>query len=279
MANRIDSATNGKIKLAASLRQRKYREKEGLFLAEGVRLSEMAADSGWDISFGLYTERAAEEERTRALLAGLEGKGCRIYEVPEAVFAKASATDTPQGILLVIGQRKLPLEQLALPDNPMLMVMDGIQDPGNAGTMVRLADAAGMDGVILLKGCVDVFSDKVVRATMGSLFHLPMCADVGRDELVKFARQRGIRLYAAVLDEGAVTCYEVDFSEKIAMVFGNETHGVSEEILGEALKVYIPMFGRAESLNVATASAVTVYEAVRQRRYGKLLRPSGGDGG
>ncbi|MBQ1511023.1 MAG: RNA methyltransferase, partial [Selenomonadaceae bacterium] len=129
MEHRIDSAGNGKIKLAASLRQRKHREKTGLFLAEGVRLCEMAAASGWKISFGLYTPSVAGEKRAEALLGRLEELGCPLYEVPENVFAKASSTESPQGILLVVEQKGISLGDLILPKDPFLMVMDGIQDP------------------------------------------------------------------------------------------------------------------------------------------------------
>ncbi|MBQ7479024.1 MAG: RNA methyltransferase [Selenomonadaceae bacterium] len=267
MESRIESAGNGKVKLAASLRQRKHREKTGLFLAEGVRLCEMAAASGWKISFGLYTPSVAGENRAGDLLGRLKEIGCLLYEVPENIFAKASSTESPQGILLVVEQKGISLGNLILPKNPFLMVMDGRQDPGNAGTMIRLADAAGMDGVILLKGSVDVFSDKTVRATMGSVFHLPICSNTDGKEFMDFVREKGIRLYAATLDGRAKVCYEADLSGSIALVFGNEANGVSSDILRMAEGMYIPMFGKAESLNVATAASALVYEAVRQRRY------------
>ncbi len=267
MRERIDSASNRKIKLAASLRQKKYREKEGLFLAEGVRLCEMAAHSGWRILFGLYTEAALADERARILLEELEGRGCRIHAVPEGIFAKASATDSPQGVLLVLEQKKSTLEEcMGKSGQPLLMVLDGIQDPGNAGTMIRTADAAGVDGVIFLEGSADVFADKTVRATMGSLFHLPVCTDAKPAEFLELAGSRGFHLYAAALDETAMAYHMADFSGKAAVIFGNEAKGIGERLLGASKKIYIPMFGRAESLNVSAAAAVVVYEAVRQRR-------------
>ena len=160
MIERIDSPTNKKIKLAAALKQRKQREKTGLFVAEGIRLCEMAAEAGWQVEFGLLTGQMREQERGAKLVGKLTGQNCPLYEMPEAVFAKAAGTETPQGILLVMGQKNPSLPQIAERENPLYVVMDGVQDPGNAGTIIRTADAVGADGVILLKGSVDVYGDK-----------------------------------------------------------------------------------------------------------------------
>ena len=267
MRERIDSPANKKVKLAASLHSRKHREKEGLFIAEGIRLGEMAAAAGWDIVFGLYTAELSEQARGRQLLAQLEAQGCLLCETTAAVYRKASATDTPQGILLVMRQQKSRLQELpAAGKQPLYVVLDGVQDPGNAGTIIRTADAVGADGVILLKGSVDVFGDKTVRSTMGSLFHLPVCTDVTAEELMDFAAAQDLMLYATALDESAQPHFAQDFTRGTAIVFGNEGNGVSEAILQRAAKTYIPMYGQAESLNVGVSAAVVLYEAVRQRQ-------------
>lgn len=266
MRRNIDSASNKKIKLALSLKQRKYREREGLFLAEGVRLCEMAADSDWTVSFGLYTEALLGDGRGRDLLERLEGAGCDLYEVPGSVFGRVSATENPQGILLVMEKKETGMEELAS-GHALLMVLDGVQDPGNAGTMIRTADAAGASGVLFLEGTVDAFSDKTVRATMGSLFHLPICSGVARRDFLDFCRSREIALYGAALDAAGKAYHEADLSGRTALVFGNEAKGASREILDASGKIYIPMYGGAESLNVATAAAVILYEAARQRSY------------
>ena len=266
MRERIDSMSNKKMKLVSSLKQRKYREKEGLFLAEGIRLCEMAAEAGWGIRFGLYTKKLLEAPRGAALAQRLEESGCSLYEVPEPIFAKTGATDSPQGILLVIEKKRTTLEDLLLPEKPsLLVVLDGVQDPGNTGTMIRTADAAGADGVLLLDGCVDVYSDKTVRAAMGSLFHLPVCQGIARENFLAYARNESLTLYAAALDASAKQYHEADFSGRVALVFGNEANGASQELLHASETIYIPMYGRAESLNVATAAAVVLYEAARQR--------------
>ncbi|WP_443872902.1 TrmH family RNA methyltransferase, partial [Mitsuokella multacida] len=134
-------------------------------------------------------------------------------------------------------------------------------------TIIRTADAVGADGVILTKGSVDVFSDKTVRATMGSLFHLPVVTDVSAEEVATFAQAAGCQLLATALDEQAKQHFAVDFGKGSLIAFGNEGGGVSEELLAAAEKVYIPMYGEAESLNVGVSSAVVLYEAVRQRHF------------
>lgn len=272
----IDSASNKKIKLMESLRLRKHREREGLFRIEGVRLAEMAAESGWELRFGLYTAELLEKERGRQLLAGLRER-CPLYEISAPLGKKVAATDTPQGIFLAAAQQKTDLSELAGggqsgrkqdgAEQPLFVVLDGVQDPGNAGTIIRTADAVGATAVILTKGSVDAFGDKTVRATMGSLFHLPVVTDAGADEVASFAEQSGCQLLATALDEQAKPHFAVDFGRSSMIVFGNEGKGVSEALLRAATKVYIPMYGRAESLNVGVSSAVVLYEAVRQRRF------------
>lgn len=267
MVERIDSPANKKIKLAAALKQRKQREKTGLFVAEGLRLCEMAADSDWAIEFGLLTCQIQDQERGRELLAKLEDRGCPLYEVPENIFAKAAATETPQGIMLVMAQKNPSLPEQAAKDKPLYVVMDGVQDPGNAGTIIRTADAVGADGVILLKGTVDAFGEKVVRSTMGSIFHVPVYSGVSVAELADFAQNSGMQLLATALDDTAKPHFQQDFTQGTAVVLGNEGNGVSEELLAVAQKTYIPMYGQAESLNVGMSAAIVLYEVLRQRKF------------
>ncbi len=263
----ITSPANARIKLAASLQQRRQREKTGLFVAEGVRLAEMAAAADWPIPFALVTERAQKQPRVQNILARLAERQVAVARVSESLYAKASGTEHPQGLLLVLARRTATLADLAAAQltQPCYVVLDGIQDPGNLGTILRTADAAGMDGLILLKGCVDVFSPKVVRAAMGSLLHLPTVFEVSREAFCEFAGAQHLHLYATALDETAMPHFAAEFKQATAIVFGNEGNGVSAPILAASEKIYIPMFGRAESLNVAVSSAIVLYEIVRQR--------------
>ena len=263
---RIESDANKKIKLAASLHQRKNRDKEGLFLAEGVRLCEMVAESCWGIRFALVTEKLLEMERGKALAEKLAER-IEVFLVSEKIFAKATATEQPQGILLLVEQQKSSLGRLQAVDNPLYVVLDGVQDPGNVGTIIRTADAAGADGVFLTKGSADVFSDKVVRSTMGSLFHLPIISGLQSEDVVNFVRVRGCQLLVTALDETAKPLYERNLAQPVMLVFGNEGNGVSAELLSAGEKTYIPMVGGAESLNVGVSAAVALFEALRQRRF------------
>ena len=267
MIERIDSPANKKVKLAAALKQRKQREKTGLFVAEGIRLCEMAADAGWQIEFGLLTSQILEQKRGAELVEKLTCQNCPLYEVPDNSFAKAAGTETPQGIMLVMAQKNPSLPAGAERDKPLYVVMDGVQDPGNAGTIIRTADAVGADGVILLKGTVDVYSDKAVRSTMGSIFHVPVYSGVTLDELTEFVQENGLQLLATALDETAKPHFLQDFTQGTAVVLGNEGNGVSQELLAAAQKTYIPMYGQAESLNVGMSAAIVLYEALRQRKF------------
>ena len=262
---RIESASNAKIKLAASLHQRKERERRGEFVAEGVRLAETAALSGWPLSFCIVAEPALANERVQGILGILREQACPVYVVPPNVYKKASATESPQGILLVMKTVQSFLSKLDAGNDALFVVLDRIQDPGNAGTIIRTADAAGCSGVIAMEGTVDLFSDKVVRSSMGSLFHLPVVPNVKGSEWMTFAQRHGISCYAALLDKEATPYFTRDFCKASAVVFGNEGNGVSGDILDGAEPIYIPMDGKAESLNVATSAAIVLYEAFRQR--------------
>ena len=248
---RIESASNAKIKLAASLHQRKERERRGEFVAEGVRLAETAALSGWPLSFCIVAEPALANERVQGILGILREKACPVYVVPPNVYKKKTVQNF--------------LSKLDAGNDALFVVLDRIQDPGNAGTIIRTADAAGCSGVIAMEGTVDLFSDKVVRSSMGSLFHLPVVPNVKGSEWMTFAKKQGISCYAALLDKEATPYFARDFCKASAVVFGNEGNGVSGDILDGAEPIYIPMDGKAESLNVATSAAIVLYEAFRQR--------------
>ena len=267
----ITSAANPIIRLTSAVVHTQRRAaKEGLFTVEGLRLAEMAAVSDWQIRHALVTERALTGERTRALVELLVERGIPAALVTENIFATLAETDSPQGILLLVERRKT--QNLAdLPQGrdgeepPLYIALDRVQDPGNVGTILRTADAVGVTGVILLRGSADIYSGKVVRATMGSLFHVPFVTGVTAAELAGFAQQEGLQFLVTSCDASAETHFSADFRRGSIVVFGNEANGVSEEILTVSQHIYIPMRGAAESLNVATAATAVLYEALRQR--------------
>jgi TrmH family RNA methyltransferase len=262
----ITSLQNKIIKLAASIKQKKYRDELGLFAVEGVRLTEEATHSGWPTPYCIYTETAACNERVQDILSCLSTKGCKLIQVSSAIYDKVTDTKQPQGIMILVEKRVYCLEDLiAGQQQPLLVVLDGIQDPGNVGTVIRTADAAGCTGVIVTTGCADLFSGKTVRSSMGSLFHLPIVEDFSQVEILTFLKMQHISILATTLED-SVVYYKCDLTGAAAIVLGNEGKGVSEEMLREAdARLHIPLYGKAESLNVAAAASVILYEAVRQR--------------
>ncbi len=262
---RIESADNPKIKWAASLHQRKERERRGEFIAEGIRLAETAIESSWPLLLCLVSEHAINNSRIEKIIASLQKKNCPVYLTSSNVYKKASATETPQGILLIIKKESLSLSAMPFNNVHFLTILDRIQDPGNAGTILRTADAAGCTGVIAISGTVDLFSDKTVRSAMGSVFHIPIVTQVTYSELFSYLKENSISCFASMLDKKAAPYYAMDYRQPIALAFGNEGNGVSDEIGNFMKHIFIPMAGQTESLNVAAASAIILYEAFRQR--------------
>lgn len=252
---------NPVVKAAAELKQKKYRTQNGLYLAEGLRTAEEAvAYKAVETLFYVATD----DDRTMRLLEDAAMQNIKLVCVNENVMKKIADTETPQGIIAVCKMRQPKLENL-LASGKMLLVLDRVGDPGNIGTMLRTADAAGIGGLVLLKGCADIYAPKTVRSSMGSLFHIPVLSGVSEQEFVSSAKKAGYDLLVTCLD-GADNLYKADLSGRIAFVMGNEAGGVSETLLEKADKrVYIPMAGRAESLNVAMAAGIVMFEALRRK--------------
>jgi len=265
-AETITSPQNNLIKQIAALKQKKQRDDQGLFVVEGVRLCEDFAASDWQGEVCLFTAEAADSPRGGKLLRSLSTKGYRLVQVTEGVYDKVTDTQKPQGILIVAAKRHFNFPDLLPADlPPLIAVLDGIQDPGNAGVLIRTADAAGCSGVIMTSGCADLFAGKTVRATMGSLFHLPVLTGLSHNEILTVLAAAAIPLAATAL-ESAVVYHTAALTGPLAIAFGNEGQGVNPGFLEAAgCRLVIPIYGQAESLNVATAAAVILFEAARQR--------------
>lgn len=262
----ITSGQNQFIKMAASLKEKKFRDKLGLFMIEGVRLVEEAAHSNWQTEICFYTAGAKEEKRVQEILLVLASRGCRILEITNALYEKITEVKQPQGIMAIIKKQDYTLSDFLIDTGaPFFVVLDEVQDPGNVGTVIRTAAAAGCTGVILTKGCADVFASKVVRASMGSLFYIPIFEGLSQYEVMEYLEKHDIRMLTTSLEASNVY-FQVDFKQPVAIVFGNEGNGVSEALLkGTKEQLYIPLSGHVESLNVSASAAVVLYEAVRQR--------------
>jgi TrmH family RNA methyltransferase len=258
----ITSTANPRIKEARKLHTRKGRYAAGRVLVEGVRLVGDAWRSGARPLYVFYAPDLLTSEEGQRLLAQLKEADCECLPCSAAVFATLSETTTPQGIAAV-----LPLPQLSWPQRPsLLLILDGVGDPGNAGTLVRSAEAAGCEGVIFAPGAVDPFNDKVLRAGMSAHFRLPIRSCAAWEE-VEALLPTNISCYLADA-HASVTYDEIDWREPSALIVSNEAHGASAEAQRRGQMIVIPMRGAVESLNVAIAGSVILFEAARQRRAG-----------
>ncbi len=262
---RIISSANPRIKEIVRLRERKHAEGENLIVIEGVRIIETAIEAGIHIREVFFTDHFGARKEGRAILKKLVGKGVNIVATTEHLLNKITDTETPQGIAAVVSYKISSLENLPMVQNPLYTVADGVREPGNLGTIVRISDAAGADAVILLEETCDALNSKAVRASAGSLFHIPVVR-AGSEAFVKWLHSRGVILTATSKDAD-VSVFDAKLDGPVALAFGNEARGVSSVIRKAAdLSLKIPIYGKAESINVALASAVCIYEAARQRR-------------
>ena len=255
MLERITSRTNPLIARARKLNaQRSARREEGLFLCDGVKMLEEALKWGAEVRFAL----AAEGQE--GLLAGLT-EGARLAVVPTDVMKSVSAMESPQGVLFACAMPALALPERLAGDR--WLVLDGLQDPGNVGTIWRTADAFGCSGLVLVNHCADPFNPKTVRATMGAVFRTPVY-EAGPEETAAAMKKAGLPLYATALRQDTATLGHIDL-DKCAVVIGSEGRGVSQEMLEKCGgTVKIPMESRCESLNAAAAAAVVLWEMYRK---------------
>jgi TrmH family RNA methyltransferase len=256
----ITSTRNPKVQHLRGLQRRaKNRRDAGSFVVEGVRLAEEAAAASWELRLGLYTD--ALSERGRALVEELASKGADMQLVSPEVMAAASDTQTPQGILLELAQRELPL-----PEHPtLLLIADQLRDPGNLGTLLRSAAAAGTDAALLTLGSADPWAPKVLRGGMGAHFRLPIRI-MEWAEIRALCEKQGLRTFVAEAGRGA-PYDETDLTLSLAFILGGEAEGPGPEAVKLADgALHIPMPGRLESLNAATAGSLLLFEAARQRR-------------
>ena len=259
----ITSTSNAKIKTIQNLiKKSKYRKEEKLFIIEGTRLfKETPKERIKEIYVSENAEKSLETEL----------KGMKYEVISDNIFASISDTKTPQGIMAVVKQPLYQIEEIISTENPLLLILEDLQDPGNLGTIMRTAEGAGVTGVIMTKGCVDIYNPKVIRSTMGSIYRMPFVYLENEEEFEGLFRQlqeRGIVTFGAALMESKD--YDLYSYEKgTAFLIGNEGNGLTQKALSLCEKyVKIPMCGKLESLNAAVASSILMYEAFRQRRGG-----------
>jgi len=261
---KITSLSNPHIKEATAVRERRSRQNRAAFIIEGIHLIEMSIASGAGIQEVYFTDVFGSREEGQRVLRLIRGKARKLFEVTEQIMKKIADTETPQGVVAIVTYPSPELGKLSFKSEPLLVVIDGIQDPGNLGTIIRTSDAAGADAVILLPGTCSAFMPKTIRATAGSIFNLPVTS-TEESTLLRWLKAHRIPL-AVTSTDAEKSLFDWDLSAAAAIVFGNEARGISETMkMAADLSLRIPIYGKAESLNVATCAAICLYEAARQR--------------
>jgi TrmH family RNA methyltransferase len=269
----ITSFRNPRVKFLRSLRQRKYRQREGCFLIEGIRIVEEALDCGAPVDALVYAPELLVSERAQALVERLAAE--QRLALASDVFGSISDREQPQGIAAVVRIQELPLAAIPLSEDLLVLVAYQLSDPGNLGSIIRTADAVGASGVVVVEPSVDLYDPQTVRATMGSFFTLPLVRLNEGAALVPWyeqVRAAGLPLLvAATSAHGQQVHFDVNYCRPVALLIGSERDGLPPEVRASAdVTVRLPMAGRATSLNVSAATAALVYEIVRQRRrYGQ----------
>jgi TrmH family RNA methyltransferase len=263
MAQHITSTSNPQIKTLKSLHLKKGRAETGLFLAEGARSALEAADLGVWPEILVFAPAALERPQVRGLIEQAEARRVRLIETSESVLGQIAKRDNPQTVIGAYRQRLAKLEEL---DGDPIVALEGIRDPGNLGTILRTSDSTGAGGVVLLGESCDPFSVEAVRASMGSLFATKL-ARASFDELMQFKQKRGATLIGASL-KGAALDADRTIGARAIVLMGNEQSGLPSHMEDACdLLVKLPMRGRADSLNLAVATAVMLYDLWRRRGY------------
>ena len=246
----LTSMKNPRVQLWRSLKDAKVRRETGLFLVEGRKMLEEALASSFELENVLLDESRADSFELPGQVS------CCL--LPEHVLAAVCDTKTPQGCAAVLRMKRETVT------GSRLVALDDVQDPGNVGTIIRTADAAGMDGVLLSAHCADLYSPKVLRATMGSLFHLPIGVTEDLPQTLRELREQGTAILCSQLDGAPFRDTAETLTGSFCLVVGNEGNGISDPVKAQAThRVKLPMRGKAESLNVAVAAGIMMYGLIR----------------
>jgi TrmH family RNA methyltransferase len=254
----ISSLQNQKVKQIVLLQQKSSeRKKSGLFVVEGLRELRHCVGMGYEIESLFFCSELLNESVD-------DMPASQRYEVTQQVYEKIAYRSTTEGVVAIMRMHHLKLEDLQLKENPLLVVLESVEKPGNLGAVLRSADAAGADAVIVCDPLTDLYNPNLIRASIGALFTVPTVA-VSSDECIRFLKARGIRILTAQLQDSEVY-YDTDMCCGTAIVMGTEATGLTHQWRTAAdAHIRIPMLGRLDSLNVSVSAAILLFEAVRQR--------------
>lgn len=261
MAQEITSIKNPRIKQLVALEKPRERRQQGLFAVEGVREVSLAIQSGLMLRSLFICSSIYREDPVYVIEKG----GAEVFHLSDEVFAKVAVREGTGGVIALLESREYGLDRLPETENPLFLVLEKVEKPGNIGAMLRTADAAGLSGVIVCDPATDFYNPNVIRSSVGCVFTVPV-ACASNEEVLNWLRQRGIRSYAAALTANSTSYCLHDFTGPSAFVLGSEADGLSDFWLKNAdAQVIIPMRGVIDSMNVSNAAAVLVFEALRQR--------------
>ena len=259
MAIMITAKDNDKVKYTKSLLKSKNRNKESKFIIEGYRILTLAIECNAKIDYVFINEDFEKKQEHVEFLEILKSKNINTYKTTNKIFNELVDTESTQGILAVVKFNQRSIEENLKDEHRFVLILDRIQDPGNMGTIIRTADAAGVDAIIALKGCVDIYNPKVIRSTMGSIFDMNII-HATQEEAVRILKLKNFDIVSSYLDTN--NYYDkVEYNYKTALVIGNEANGINDELVSKSdVLVKIPIYGKAESLNAAISSAILMYE-------------------
>jgi TrmH family RNA methyltransferase len=260
----LTSTANPRVKTIAKLRDRRERDRTGLTIVDGAREVRRALQAGATVDEAFVCTPLLQGEDARSALDGLEARGIPLRTTSQTVFEKLAFGERAEGILAVVRIPSTDLDDLHLPPNPLVVILESVEKPGNLGAVLRSADGAGADALIVASGRTDPFNPNVIRASAGTVFNVPL-ATAETDDTIAWLRRHGIRIVAARV--GAPVAYtDADLRGPLAIALGSEADGLTSAWDGDDIEpASLPMHGIADSLNVSVTAAVLLYEARRQR--------------
>lgn len=263
---RITSLQNERVKKAIKLRDRKGRDKQTRIVIDGVREITRALEANVELVEVFTCESLVTTAEATQLLSQIEDENCVRLEVTEAVWEKLTFGHRRDGILAVATPPAKSLEDLPRSENAFIVVLDGVEKPGNVGAVVRTADGAGADAVVLTNPATDTYNPNAIRASLGTIFSMPVVS-ADASVVFDFLQTRNVAIVVSIVNEAAKNYAEADLRGSVAIVFGSEAKGVGDfwKAQADLESIYLPMHGKADSLNVSAATAAVLYEVVRQR--------------
>lgn len=272
MASHIHSVQNERVKRAVRLRDRRGRQRQGRIIIDGCREVRRALQSGVHPLEAFISDVQLHDPEIEAIIELLQPHRIGPTLATAEVFQKLAFGNRTEGIVLVAREPQPSLQDLRLPDDALICVLEGVEKPGNLGGIVRTADAAGLAAVLMADGGTDIFNPNAIRASLGAIFRIPVCAASTAD-VIQWLRKNGFAIFAARVD-GALDYANADYRGKSALVLGSEAEGLTAAWRGsDVADIVLPILGIVDSLNVSATAAVLFYEALRQRRT-ETMRPT-----